>query len=217
MKRWALLTVVLYVLCLAVVAGPLLVVLDDKAGGGDRFGPALTLYMVYSVPILVLVQVALLLIPVAVVQERPIKRRKIIVSAVLGAIPMGAMSVGFLFSIVLMIWTEKGLPDTAHVWFTALAAFWSVWGIIFWRTFSTGNQSGLTSTMTRWLLRGSILEVLVAIPSHIISRHRNECCAPIFTLLGLATGLSIALLSFGPGIFFMFARRIKDKRRSAAT
>lgn len=69
--------------------------------------------------------------------------------------------------------------------------------------------------MCRWLLRGSILEVIVAIPSHVIARRRDECCAPDFTLVGIIAGLSVALLSFGPGVFFLFAERVRSKRRAA--
>jgi hypothetical protein len=56
-------------------------------------------------------------------------------------------------------------------------------------------------------LRGSILELLVAVPSHIVVRHRNDCCAPIGTFWGIVTGISIMLLSFGPGVFFLFVER----------
>ena len=71
-----------------------------------------------------------------------------------------------------------------------------------------------TATITNWLLKGSILEMVVAVPSHIIARQRGDCCAPGMTLIGLATGLSVALMAFGPGVFLLFAKRIKDKKRA---
>ena len=63
--------------------------------------------------------------------------------------------------------------------------------------------------ITRWLLRGSILELLIAVPSHIIVRRRGDCCAPAGTFWGIATGISIMLLCFGPGVFFLFVARFK--------
>ncbi|MCX6907851.1 MAG: hypothetical protein NTY01_07400, partial [Verrucomicrobia bacterium] len=72
MKRWALLTVLLYVVCLTVLTLPLFLFLSEKEDWlGLCFG-----FFIWFVPILVLIQAVLLLVPVAVVQERPVKRRK---------------------------------------------------------------------------------------------------------------------------------------------
>ena len=213
MRHWALLTVALYVVCMSIFALPTLLFLQrsDNLPG---------FFYSYLAPVLILAQAVLLLVPVTVVRERPVKRRKIIVSAVIGAIPMAAMGIGFLGSVILMIFGEKASDHYLYNWpilLSALAAFWLMWGIIFWMSFGSKDPDSFTSTITRWLLRGSILELLVAIPSHIISRQRDECCAPTFTLLGIVTGLSVGLMSFGPGIFFLFARRIKNKKgRTAA-
>jgi len=67
------------------------------------------------------------------------------------------------------------------------------------------------------LLRGSILELLVAVPSHIIVRQRNECCAPIVTFWGIVTGISVMLLSFGPGVLFLFAARVRRKKNQRSS
>ena len=215
MKRWAFLTVALYVVCLSMFALPLLLgFLRDKDNPADTT----YLFYVWVVPVLILAQAVLLLVPVAVVQERPIKRRKIIVSSVIGAIPMAVMALMFFYSILLTILGEQGSWGDSPVWFLyVFAALWLVWGFVFWKSFTSNDPNAFTSTMTRWLLRGSILELIVAVPSHIISRRRDECCAPPITLLGIVTGLSVALMSFGPGLFFLFARRIKDKKGRTTT
>ncbi|MHC4455814.1 MAG: hypothetical protein ACYS0I_01800 [Planctomycetota bacterium] len=62
---------------------------------------------------------------------------------------------------------------------------------------------------------GSIVELLVAVPSHIIVRRRDECSAPGFTYLGIAAGLVLMAIAFGPGLFFLFCKRFeKMKPRS---
>ena len=43
----------------------------------------------------------------------------------------------------------------------------------FYRFAKTDDPNTLVKRTTRWLLRGSILELLVAVPSHIIARNRN--------------------------------------------
>ena len=215
MKRWALFTVSLYAISMSILVTPILLLLAGRDDPG-----LLGFFYVWLAPVLILAQAVLLFAPVAVVQDRPVKRRKIVVSAVVGAIPMAAMTIVFFGSIILMMLGEKTSGDQLYsppILLSALAVFWLVWGIIFWKSFHSTDPTSFTATVTRWLLRGSILEVLVAIPSHIISRHRDECCAPVFSLLGIATGLSVGLMSFGPGIFFLFAKRIKDKKGRTST
>jgi len=206
MKRWALLTVLLYAVCVTGLTSPLFLLFSK--------GDVLAFFLVWFVPILVLIQAVLLLVPVGVAQERPVKRRSIVVSAVLGAIPMAVMAGCFFLSVFLMVWGEKSENTPQHYLnpIVVIPIFWLAWGIIFYRSFSSGNPRSFVSILNGWLLRGSILELLVAIPSHIISRHRHECCAPPITLIAIATGLSIALMSFGPAVFFLFAKRIRDKK-----
>lgn len=206
MKRWVLLTLLLYSLCLSLVVVPLFLAFSGDKG-------LIQFFFIWFVPILLLVQGVLLLVPCAVIRERPVKRRNIVISAVIGAIPMAALALGFFGCIALMILGEDAVDHFLFEWpaLIILALFWLVWGIVFYRNSTNKDPKAFNSYLTHWLLRGSILELLVAIPSHIISRQREDCCAPPFTLLGIATGLAIALLSFGPGVFFLFAQRIKSK------
>jgi hypothetical protein len=135
----------------------------------------------------------------------------------------------------ILFWTNFGMPDGADnpvqksagkfLGFTLsdsdrtslgaisiLLLLWAVWGYVFYR-FSRSPRSPAAPTLLRrllnWLLAGSILEFLVAVPSHVLVRSRNDCCAPAGTFWGIACGLSIMLLSFGPGVMFLFAERFK--------
>ena len=80
------------------------------------------------------------------------------------------------------------------------------------RSFRADDPEALSRRLTKWLLRGSILELLVAVPCHVIVRQRNDCCAPFITFWGIATGMTVMLMSFGPGVFFLFAARIRDMK-----
>lgn len=208
MKRWAFLTVLLYTVCVSVLGIPLYLFLSEEGIDLPLF------FHLFLFPVLILVQIILLLVPVAVSQERPVGRRKIFTSAVFGAIPMAFLGMLFVMAVVLMIWGEDTSWDYIYNWpiLVVPGVLWLLWGFLFYKNYSADNPNKFTSVVTRWLLKGSILELLVAIPSHVISRHREECCAPTVTFIGIITGLAIALLSFGPGLFFLFAKRIKDKR-----
>ena len=94
--------------------------------------------------------------------------------------------------------------------------FWLVWGVLFYKLTRNDTPGDLVNRLTRWLLRGSILELLVAVPSHVIVRHRSDCCAPAGTFWGIVTGLSVMLVSFGPGVFFLFVARRQQLQARAA-
>ena len=61
-------------------------------------------------------------------------------------------------------------------------------------------------------MRGSILELLIAVPSHIIVRHKDVCCAHAVTAAGIAAGLAVMFFSFGPGIYFLYVERIRKRK-----
>ena len=216
MKRWALLTVALYIVFLSLLALPMFLATREK----DNPAELVSVFYVWIAPVLILAQAVLLLVPLAVARERPVKRRGILASGIISGIVMAAMTLLFVSFIFLMILGENNDRwDWGGGWafFAVLVGIlWSVWGIVFWKGYSSQDPQAFISRMTHWLLRGSILELLVAVPSHIISRRRDECCAPPITLLGIAAGLSVAVLSFGPGVFFLFAKRIRDKKGRTA-
>jgi hypothetical protein len=93
-----------------------------------------------------------------------------------------------------------------------IGMLWMVWAAIFLRGSRHDDPDSLSRRAVRWLLRGSILELLVAVPTHVVVRHRDDCCAPYATFWGIVCGLTVMLMSFGPGVFFLFverARRLK--------
>jgi hypothetical protein len=83
---------------------------------------------------------------------------------------------------------------------------WLVWGIVFYLYFQ--NSSNVTSRLVSWLLKGSVLELLIAIPSHVIVRRRDECTAPAVTSFGIVTGIAVMLLCFGPSVLLLYKKRI---------
>jgi len=48
----------------------------------------------------------------------------------------------------------------------------------------------------------------------VLARHRQDCCAPLATSLGIAAGLTVMLISFGPGVLFLFADRWRRRQGS---
>jgi hypothetical protein len=69
------------------------------------------------------------------------------------------------------------------------------------------NPSVGLSRQCRVLLKGSILELLIAVPTHLVARQRTYCCAGFMTFLGLTLGISVMIFSFGPAVFFLYVDR----------
>jgi hypothetical protein len=80
------------------------------------------------------------------------------------------------------------------------------------------NSSEVVTRIVSWLLRGSVLELLVAVPCHVIVRRRDDCSAPMATSFGIVTGIAVMLLSFGPSVLLLYKKRLESyERRAAAT
>src|SRR5208282_2822413 len=196
-------------------------------------------YLGYWIWLAVLVggQALLLLLPIHIAERRLPARRPLKLPVIVTAFFLANLFVAGVFSILCAIlrdgaFTAFDLPDlflnianalyhnpatNAAVpdWQSVLSillpvlVFWLIWSIIFRRATQSDEPDALLKRSTRWLLRGSILELLVAVPSHVIVRRRDDCCAPAGTFWGIATGISVMLLCFGPGVFFLFVERCK--------
>jgi len=66
-----------------------------------------------------------------------------------------------------------------------------------------GTAKGLVST----ILAGSLLELFVTIPSHMVVSRRPGCFVGLLTSYGITSGIVVMLWAFGPGIVLMFLRR----------
>jgi len=182
--------------------------------------------------VLVAGQILLLLVPINIAEKRLPARRKLKVPIIVSAFLLANLFAAGVFSILCAIFTDGALnifsftdwllghhvanqpgtvdTTTGGVWTTAfliIGLCWLVWGFIFNRFAKADEPDALVKRATRWLLRGSILELLVAVPSHVIVRRRDDCCAPLGTFWGIATGISVMLLCFGPGVYFLFVER----------
>ena len=261
MKRWAIITVGMYVLVLLLLTIPLMLIGWLKwgiggAGGGRALvwdmppGEAIKIFAEWGywlwLGVLVSAQALLLLVPVGMAERRPTKRRPLLVPVIVAAFLLANLFLAGVFAVLGAAMgdnaskvvevpagiTEQainyvpGLPQAmgnlgltpGSDWFIYLhlvgflLLFWLAWGLVFYRSTREDEPDALIQRTTRWLLRGSILELLVAVPSHILIRQREECCAPFLSFWGIVTGLSVMLLSFGPGVLFLFVRRIRDRQ-----
>lgn len=208
MKRWAIFVVLLYFLTLIALTSPLiLVVFYPAAKAGDSLAPFAFLQYWAGLGVVLLAQAVMLLAPVDLVLQRPTSRRSILWPILASGLMMGVLGAGVVFSIDEFV--RKDRAGDSALPGVILLVVWAAWSVAFYRTGRDSAPADVVARQCRYLLRGSILELLVAVPTHIVARVRDYCCAGIWTFLGIAFGLSVILFSFGPGVFFLFAARWK--------
>jgi hypothetical protein len=236
MKRWAFFTVLIYALALLLLSVPVIVIAFSSK---NLFSikMAATIYQQWGYWLWLVVMVGgealLLLLPIDIAEKRLPARRNLQTPIIVGTFFLGMLVLAGTFSVLAGIYGDhipsyynlgydiSNMGDTGiGAFFTGLLTlfvFWLIWMIIFRRATGKDDPNSLIKRTARWLLRGSILELLVAVPSHVIVRRRGDCCAPVITFWGIATGISVMLLCFGPGVFFLFVerfRRLKPKENS---
>ena len=223
-KRWPVIVVVLYALWVTVVFMPIALFIAMWLGDADGmglddipdfflgiYGEAWPFWLFCG--IVILSEVFLLIVPVRIVKQRPKPQRGLWATAIAASALFAIVALGIVWSIVAAVLGDRSIENIAFwVALFFLLANWVVWSCIFRAFAGNTDPRSYIRRLMKWLLRGTILELLVAVPSHVIVRHKDVCCAHGITALGIATGLAVMLISFGSGIYFLYAERIQSKK-----
>ena len=208
MKRWALVVIGLYVLILAVLTLPVgLLAFVPQAGAKVVAEAYLQLPFWLWLGVMGLAQAALLVVPVRVASRRPVTQRALLWPVLAAGLMMGGLAMGAVYSVTEFILRLEG---DDWMWWVAPAVgvvLWIIWAVVFYRAGRNTAPLDVVSRQCRLLLQGSILGLLIAVPTHIVTRCRDYCCAGAMTFIGLALGVSVMLFSFGPAVFFLYADR----------
>lgn len=133
-------------------------------------------------------------------------RTHIGVSVALAALFLGFLTVIGIWSLVVVAMGDEGFPDNLLWIAPAPILTWVFWSVVLYIYMK--ESSDLVTRLTRWLIRGSVLELLIAVPAHVWVRQRDDCSAPGVTALGIVTGIAIMLMAFGPSVLFLLKKRL---------
>lgn len=179
----------------------------------------------FLVLVLIISQYLLLNVPVQVVDKRPVTKKSLWFSVLASSLMMGLLAFGFISAIGELITKSPtvgltlGGDDLGEIKtallkeplfqsaLVGLIMVWLLWAFIFYRWSKNLKPLSFIEKQCRYLYRGSILELLVVVPTHIVARSRNYCCAGLSTFIGISFGLAVMLFSFGPAIFFLYLQR----------
>lgn len=221
MKRWGLLVAFLYGVIFVLLTVPAAIVLMyGKSGMNPPVTPLIDVidnvfeifkYFPYWIwlAIMVLCQAIFLLVPVERGRRRPLIRRHVMRPVLVAGFLLGFLVFAAGVSILALLQGDNISPAAFWSVVGAGVAFWIFWAVLFHRLSVAAGRLSTQTDQSRWLFRGSILEMLIAIPTHIYVRQQSHCCADTFTAWGIAAGFSVMLFSFGPGVLILFYDRWK--------
>jgi len=219
MRKWGIVISVFYaviVLGILIPGAVLITGANEDAGWTGFVGAVHDAFAVgliwFLIAIVLISQALLLFLSVEAARERLKPQTQLWISCTVAAALTVLMAMGIYLSFGVAIHGEKFLDQLdswAHTQTDAalvLTGIWLVWGIAFY--IYLRNKSEVVTRVISWLLKGSVLELLIAVPCHVIVRRKEHCCAPIVTSFGIATGVAIMLLSFGPSVLFLYKKRL---------
>ena len=210
MRKWGIVVSVLYALIVLGFLVPVAVSLVGPDWWIDFSKGVLDTYrerLVWIPIAIVLVSQALLLFLSVDTSEKCLKpRAHILVSCAVGALLTALLAFAVIGSIGVAVRGDKFGEGSFVNPFVFFVVLWFFWGILFYLFLR--NSSAVVNRIMSWLLKGSILELLIAVPCHVIVRRRHDCSAPAATSFGIATGIAIMLLSFGPSVLFLYKKRL---------
>jgi len=214
LKRWAVLVVLIYFLALLALTGPVFLVSFYPHVGAHDLADLISEWGYWAwMGVMLAGQAVLLLVPVNMAMGRPTTRRSVLWPVLASGLMAGLLVTGAALSIWEFVKKDKALDlmegSEGH-WLLIVLVVWAAWGLVFYRTSRSAAAEDVVSQQCRYLLRGSILELLVAVPTHIVARYRDYCCAGVYTFVGMSCGVSVMLFSFGPAVFFLFVQRWKQ-------
>jgi len=214
MKRWAVFVVFLYGGVLLALTMPVaLATFYPSSKASDLAGLFLTWQYWLALGVMTLGQAVMLLVPVDVTFRRPTARRSVLWPVLASGLMMALLAAAGAGSLLEFVTQERAtdIAFAGHVWrgIAIVLSVWLAWTLIFYRLSQSVPAMDVVTRQCRILLKGSILELLVAVPTHVIARYRDYCCAGFLTFLGIAFGLAVMIFSFGPGVFLLFVQRWK--------
>ncbi|HWG19367.1 MAG TPA: hypothetical protein VG225_02485 [Terracidiphilus sp.] len=211
MRKWGIVVSLLYALIVVVLLGPVWVFLL----GGDlaslfSWNDIRGALGFCGVPAAMLIagQSILLFLSIDTSQKRLKPRSPVVRTSIIASMLLAMLAFAAILSVGVAI-KEANLGSVVEL----VAIFlgnWILWAIVFYLVLR--NSAAPVTAAMSWLLRGSILELLIAVPCHVIVRRRNDCSAPLATSFGIVTGIAVMLLSFGPIVLLLYKRRLDAYR-----
>lgn len=220
MKHWGIAISALYAVVVAALTLPLWIFLFFGELNSEALAdlldsqPLVDFLVVWgSVGLFIVTQAALLFIAVDRSGSRLKPRRRLGIAVAATSFAVALLCLAVLSNVIAILLGDDGL-EWEWFWLALPAVLWIGWGVVFY-LYRERMFASLTRTVG-WLLNGSVLQLLIAVPAHIVVRERNDCCAPMISGFGIASGVALMLMAFGPSVVFLYQDRLRRHERRNA-
>ncbi len=192
--RWLLLG--LYVPLILLLFGTLVVASRPDAESMYWWG-GLGVFLVFS-------QIIFICVPGRPEYLTPVRARHLVAPAIVAGLMMAAL-IGGLTCALWELLLGSDVPDfVVWVFWSGLVPLWVIWTVVFYVQCRCLNRFQAIRRMVMWLLKGSLLQLLATVPSHVVVSRRPGCMVGFFTACGMMAGIYVMLWAFGPGIALLF-------------
>lgn len=146
---------------------------------------------------------------------RPIKKRRLWMPVVIAIAMMTLLVLGMVAALNELVFGKGGWvnlymelnnDEATQIFWCFFAFNWIVWGVLLWRFAQKRNRKSVIGGLTTIIFSGSLVELLAAVPSHMIVSRRPGCLVGLATMTGIVAGIYVMLFSFGPAIALLFLR-----------
>ena len=144
---------------------------------------------------------------------QPVRRRRLIIPFIMFIFLMSILAMGVIFSIDELLYLYRYGRSREIIALAIIILSWILWGFVFFVRYKNYERYKILKRLVTVMIAGSLLELLVAIPSHIIVSKRPGCFAGLGTGLSILCGVALMLWSFGPGIILLFLRNKYQKEK----
>lgn len=205
---WPLVAIGVYLL---VFLGSLLFITVSSVllGEGDE---ELIIIVLGFVGVMLVLSAMLLLAPVRVATRRPVTRSSLWPAIFAGGFVVAALVVAGTFAVIELINENMDSEPVLIALAMVACALWVGWAAVFYIQSAKAPVATVAFRLYAMLIRGSIVELIVAVSCHLVVRRRTECSAGVLTTLGIITGASAMLLAFGPALLILYMQRSRTLR-----
>jgi hypothetical protein len=143
---------------------------------------------------------------------RPVRPRRFWIPLVVAATMMGLLGFGLFLSFAELFRLADAVERSGTEWigitlfWTAVGGNWLLWGVLIFVYARRWRRYALLWRLTGMLFGGSLLELVAAVPSHMVVMRRPGCMVGLGTGIGVMAGVCVMFVAFGPAVVLLFLR-----------